>query len=125
MKKVVALASVVVFVLGICVAAFATSNAPAAESAAPAPKAKIMRITGEITALDAKAMTLTVKGKKGDVSLVADEKTKVLIGKEVKGLSDLKVGDKVTVKYTEKDGKMVAKSISAKAAPAAPAAPHK
>jgi hypothetical protein len=82
--------------------------------------AKIKQVTGEVTAVDAKAKTVTVKGKKGDVTVSTDDKTKVTMGKEMKSVADVKVGDKVIVKYSEADGKNVAKSIGIKPA-AAPA----
>jgi ribosomal protein S1 len=37
------------------------------------------------------------------------------MGKDKKVLADIKVGDKATVKYTEADGKMTAKSVAIKA----------
>jgi Cu/Ag efflux protein CusF len=119
MKRVIALLVAMVFVLsiaGLAIAAEKKEAAPAQKKeAAPAEKkapAKVKQVTGEVTAVDATAKTLTVKGKAGDVSLTADDKTVVKIGKEKKALGDIKVGDKVTVKYAEMDGKNVAKSIN-------------
>ncbi|MHB8108708.1 MAG: hypothetical protein ACYDHW_01600 [Syntrophorhabdaceae bacterium] len=80
--------------------------APAPEKKADkkATKEKVHQFTGEVVAFDAAAKTLTVKGKGGekafDVSNVKMEK-------------DPAVNDKVMVKYTEKDGKMTAKSVKA------------
>ena len=102
----------------------AAAPAPAPEKAVPAPapekkgttKAKVHQYTGEVTAMDMAAKTLAVKGKKGDMTFdVTDAKMK----------SEPKAGDKVMVKYTEKDGKMVASSVAmapGKNAPAKPAA---
>lgn len=127
MKRVIALIVAMIFVLSVSGLALAAEQkkeaAPAEkkEEAAPAEKkapAKVKQVTGEVTAVDAAAKTLTVKGKAGDVALTADDKTTVKIGKEKKALGDVKVGDKVTVRYTEMDGKNVAKSIIVKAAPA-------
>ncbi|HXX57308.1 MAG TPA: DUF5666 domain-containing protein [Thermodesulfovibrionales bacterium] len=133
MKKVLAIIVSVLFVLSVAGLAFAadqkaapspapaekkemspakTEAAPAAEKKAPA---KVKQVTGEVAAVDAAAKTLTVKAKKGDVMLSADDKTKFGKGKTI---ADIKVGDKVTVKYAEMDGKMVAKSVTAKAAKA-------
>jgi len=93
--------------------------APAAKKeAAPAKKAAKKQVTGEVTAVDAKANTLTVKGKKGDVTVSTDDKTKVVAGKDKKTLADVKAGDKVTVKYTEADGKNTATKVEIMAAPA-------
>jgi uncharacterized ion transporter superfamily protein YfcC len=62
-------------------------------------KAKVMEFKGEVTALDMAAKTMTVKGKDGDKTFdVTDAKMK----------GEAKAGDMVTVKYMEKDGKMMA-----------------
>ncbi|MFN3396017.1 MAG: hypothetical protein ACK4Z9_04400 [Thermodesulfovibrionales bacterium] len=125
MKRVIALIVAMLFVLsvaGFAIAAEKKEAAPAEKKeAAPAEKkapAKVKQVTGEVTAVDATAKTLTVKGKAGDVALTADDKTTVKIGKEKKALGDIKVGDKVMVRYAEMDGKNMAKSIMVKAAPA-------
>ncbi len=78
-------------------------------------KVTVKQISGDVSAIDAAAKTITVKGKKAEITITADEKM----------LKDVKVGDKVTVKYTEQDGKNVAKSITVKPAekPAEPAKP--
>ena len=60
-------------------------------------------------------MTITVKGKKAEVTLTADNKTSIRMGKEKKTLADVKVGDKVSTRYSEMEGKNVAKSITIKA----------
>lgn len=125
MKRIIALVVAMLFVLSVAGFALAAEKKEAApaekKEAAPAEKkapAKVKQVTGEVTAVDAAAKTLTVKGKAGDVALTADDKTTVKIGKEKKTLADVKVGDKVTVRYAEMDGKNVAKSIMVKAAPA-------
>jgi len=70
-------------------------------------KAKTNRITGEVTSLDAKAGTFAVKTKDKEINLTADSKS-------TKGtLEKLNVSDKVTVSYTEKDGKLIASSVKA------------
>jgi uncharacterized protein YxeA len=128
MKKVIAIIVSVLFVLSVAGLSFAAEKAatpaPAEKKeAAPAKAekkapAKVKQVTGEVAAVDAAAKTLTVKGKKGDVALMADDKTSVKMGKEKKALADVKAGDKVAVKYAEMDGKNVAKSIIISAAPA-------
>ena len=109
MKKAIAIVLSLVLMFAFTAVTFA------AEKAA---KAKTMQVTGEVTAVDAKANTLTVKGKKGEVALTADDKAAAK-------LADVKVGDKVTVKYKEMDGKNVATSIAAKKAAKKEAAPMK
>jgi ribosomal protein S1 len=115
MKKATAIIISVLFIFALAATSFA---------------AGVKQVTGSVTAVDAKANTLTVKGKKGDVAVSTDAKTTVMAGKDKKTLADVKAGDKVTVKYTEADGKNVAKSVSIapakaeeKKAPAAAPAP--
>jgi len=85
----------------------ATPAAPATEkkSEMKSEKPKTTRITGEVTSVDAKAGTLTVKAKDKETNLTTDTKAK-------DALEKVKVGDMVKVSYTEKDGKMVASSIA-------------
>ncbi|MBI5409396.1 MAG: hypothetical protein HZA14_08525 [Nitrospirae bacterium] len=117
MKKAIAVVLSLVFVFAL------TSLSLAAEKkAAPAEKKEASHamkesVTGDVTAVDAKAKMLTVKGKTGDVSVSVDDKTKITAGKEAKTLADLKTGDKVTVKYIVTDGKNTAKKIEINAAP--------
>jgi hypothetical protein len=83
----------------------ATPATPAAPAMEKSEKAKTNRLTGEITSVDVKAGTFTVKGKDKEINLVADSKrTKADVEK-------LKVGDTVRVSYTEKDRKMIASSV--------------
>jgi glucose/arabinose dehydrogenase len=119
-KKTIAIIVSVLFVFAISSLSFATDAtkaAPAAEATKAAPAkaeekkapAKVKQVTGEVTAMDAKAKTITVKGKKGDVVIAVDDKM----------MAAVKAGDKVVVKYTEADGKNTAKSVKkAEAKPA-------
>jgi hypothetical protein len=85
----------------------ATPPAPAMEKKTEmkSEKAKTTRITGEVTSVDSKAGTLTVKTKDKETNLIADSNAKGALGK-------VKVGDMVKVTYTEKDGQMLASSIA-------------
>ncbi len=94
------------------------SSAPAMEKKAPT-KAKITRVTGEVTALDAKAGTVTVKAKDKDVDLTAESKS------AQGALEKIKVGDTVRAAYSEKEGKNVASSIVKSKAPSKAAATEK
>jgi len=122
MKKAIALIVSLLFVFAVAGLSFAQEK----KEAAPAPTKEEKKmdekkhekkaghyVHGEVTAVDAAANTLTVKGKKGEVTLTIDDKTKFHKGKT---LADVKVGDKLSVKYAEMDGKMVAKSIKTKKA---------
>ena len=133
MKKTIAIIVAVLFVFALTSISFAAEKkvtpvpmekkeaAPVKAEEKKAPEIKVMSVTGDVVAVDAKAMTLTVKGKKGDIALSTNDKTTVKMGKEKKALADVKVGDKAKVKYTEVDGKNIAKSIAIK--PAVPAVP--
>jgi Cu/Ag efflux protein CusF len=112
MKKALAIIVSLLFVLSITALSFAAEKAAttpghvdtkATEAAKVEKKApvKVKMVTGEVVAADAKAKTITVKGKKGDVVIAVDDKI----------LTEIKAGDKVTAKYTETDGKMTAKSV--------------
>ncbi|MCG6536537.1 MAG: hypothetical protein L7F78_17985 [Syntrophales bacterium LBB04] len=66
-------------------------------------KSKGMWLRGRVAAMDTAAKMMTVKGKKGDMTFdVSNAKMK----------GEPKAGDKVRVKYTEKDGKMMASSVT-------------
>jgi len=117
MKKTLAIIVSLIFVLSFAGLSFAADKAVEkkaepvkAEKKAPAMEekkaekkapAKVKQVTGDVAAVDAKAKTITVKGKKGDVVIAADDKM----------MADIKAGDKVVVKYTEADGKNTAKSV--------------
>jgi len=116
MKKAIAIIAAVLFVFAITSLSFAVEE----KKAEPAEKPKIKQVTGDVTAVDTKAGIVTVskmvKGKAELTVVTVDAKTKIEMEKEKKVLADVKVGDKVTVKYTEVDGKNVAKSIAIKPA---------
>ena len=72
-----------------------------------APKETRLRYGGEVTAINMAAKTLTVKGKKGDMTFDITD---------VRMMEEPKAGDTVMVQYTNKDGKMVADSVVGMAA---------
>jgi streptogramin lyase len=84
-----------------------TMAAPAADSK-PMTKAKSGSVKGEVTAVDATAKTITVKGKTGDTTATWDDKTTITPKGKTSG--DIKVGDSVTVWYkADGDTKTVTK----------------
>jgi len=119
MKKAIAIIVSLLFVLSVAGLSFAAEKAvaPAAEKAmeTKAP-VKVKWLTGEVTAVDATANTITVKGKKAETTITCDDKTKIMMGKKKNTLADVKVGDKVSVRYSEVEGKNVAKSVMMHAA---------
>ena len=72
---------------------------------------KIIHVAGETVSVSPKASTLTVRGKDGEVEIYATKKTIIYIGGDKGRLSDITVGDRVTVKYLEIDGENIARSI--------------
>jgi len=86
--------------------------APAAMEKKAPEKAKAMSATGELVSVDAKMGMLAVKVKDKEMSFTAETKA------AKQALEKVKVGDKVTVSYTEKEGKMTASSVKAVKAPA-------
>ncbi|MEN2985505.1 MAG: hypothetical protein ABDH16_02425 [Thermodesulfovibrionaceae bacterium] len=108
MKKVLAVVFALIFALTVSVAFAQQPGAKPAEppkAAEPAKaekaKEKVKSITGEVTAIDTAGKTITVKSKKQELT----------IGVTPEQIKDIKVGDKVVVKYVEKEGKLVAKSV--------------
>jgi hypothetical protein len=86
--------------------ASAPDKKPVVERTTPGkthPRGKTHLYTGDITKVDNTLKTMVVKGKK-------DEMTFDVGTAQMKG--DAKEGDKVTVKYTKKDGKMLAFSVT-------------
>jgi microtubule-associated protein 1 len=66
-------------------------------------KSKAMWFRGRVTAMDTAAKMMTVKGEKGDMTFdVSNAKMK----------GEAKAGDRVRVKYMEKDGKMMASWVN-------------
>jgi hypothetical protein len=104
---------VLMFALAVWISvAFVTTVFAQAPAEKPAPekmmmekqemKPKMMRFRGEVTKMDMAAKMMTVKGKKGDMTFDVS-------GAKMKG--EMKAGDKVHVKYMEKEGKMMASSV--------------
>ncbi len=87
-------------------------KAPAADTkAAPMKKGKMTSVKGEITEVDPAGNNVKVKEKDKELTINVTDKTMITAGKTKRSLADLKAGDKVVAKFTEEDGKMVARSI--------------
>lgn len=65
---------------------------------------KPLKLTGEITAVDIKAGTVSVKGASGEKSFTTQDAAKDT-------LEIVKVGERVRVSYSEKNGKLVTASM--------------
>lgn len=82
-----------------------TKPAEPPKKTAPAKPAKVVKekvITGEVTAVDPVGKTIKVKSEKEELTIGVTEE-------QIKGIKE---GDKVTVKYVEKNGSLVAKSVA-------------
>lgn len=112
MKKVLVIVLAVLFSMAFVGVVFAQAPAPtekvpaATEKAAPEKKMekkeKAMHFRGEVTAVDAAAKTMTVKGKKGEETFDVSN---------AKGADKVKSGEKVKVMYKEVDGKKMASAV--------------
>jgi alanine dehydrogenase len=72
------------------------------------------KFQGEVTAIDLKLQTISVKQREFVLTAAFDDKTTVRIEKETKTISDVKIGQKVIIRYFEVDGRNVIKSITIK-----------
>ena len=73
------------------------------ETVTKTTRTKHMMFTGKVTNMDMAEKMMTVKGRKGEMTFdVSSAKMK----------GEAKAGDMVTVKYREKDGKMMASSVT-------------
>lgn len=86
---------------------------PAAEGkgAAASKKGRMTSVKGEITEVDPAGSNVKVKEKDRELTISVTDKTMITAGKTKRSLADLKAGDKVVAKFTEEDGKRVARSI--------------
>ncbi len=86
----------------------AGTSSNAASDGMSKPKAKTNSVKGEISAVDATAKTITIKGKQGDTTLLWDGK--ILVAPKGKTSADIKVGGKVTAFYkTDGETKTITK----------------
>ncbi len=74
------------------------------------------RMLGEVVSVDAVGHSFTIKetvkgGEAKEVTFNFDEKGKVTVAGKPGKLDDLKAGDSVTVRYTEKDGNKIAQEL--------------
>ncbi len=117
MSSLIGLLSAAVLGLFLNGAAFAAETSPAKEppksNAKEGPaknkttktkKAKVQRFVGDISAVDTKTGSVTVKGTAGEKNFMTQDAAK-------DALERLAVGDRVRVRYTEKDGQLVAPSV--------------
>ena len=106
----------IIIVASIAIAAGEKKTQPV-PSALPVA-AKVEEITGEVRAVNYSAMSITVakkcKDKVLEVVVAVDNKTKISRAGEKRTFGDIKIGDRVVVKYTEVKGRNIAQDISIK-----------
>lgn len=110
MKKILLILTAVIFIVGVnagfCEKATPTPAKPAtpATPATPAkPETKVLKEKGEITAIDEKANTFTIKKEDGSTITLKIAPSKI---------KKIKVGEKVEVNYyKEKEGELKAISV--------------
>src|SRR5437870_13898274 len=110
MKKFLLATAVIAVALAVALPARAADEKKAEKPETP----KKQQYTGDVTKVDAVGKSITVKKGEGDEKTfsVADKAKVVTKDKEAAELSDLKVGDKVTVHYTSEGGKDVANHMA-------------
>jgi Cu/Ag efflux protein CusF len=102
--------SLVRTVMIVSLAAVALAWTQAARAANPKKEQK--EVQGKITAVDATAGTVTIKHKKDTMTFTAAPDIEFGgVGNKKVTLTDLKVGDHVTVHYTDESGKLMAHKI--------------
>lgn len=110
-RTIVMLAALVLLVA----AAVQAQDKPAAPPAAPGAAQASTSASGELTDVDAKAATITVKTATEDMKFRYDDQTKVTgAQKGVAGLATMK-GSQVTVNYKKEGSNNIATSIDVRA----------
>ncbi|MBI3582542.1 MAG: hypothetical protein HY096_01160 [Nitrospinae bacterium] len=73
-------------------------------------------VSGDVTVVDAKANTFTIKTSWGEIICEVSPKAEIKSGKESKTLSDVKVGDRITCRYEVVEGKRICFNLYIKTA---------
>lgn len=112
MRKAIA----VVFSL-LCAGLFAAASVTAEEAAGDekpaisAQKGRMTSIKGEITEIDPTGSRVKVKEKNEEITISVTDNTIITAGKIKRSLADLKAGDQVVARFTDEDGRKIARSI--------------
>jgi hypothetical protein len=96
-----------------------TAPPPAAAPAKAEKPVKMHSFSGDIMKVDAMAKMIMIKSKKGEMTFVADDKTKITMGGKAMPLGDLKEGMGANVSYKKDGDKNMAATIKL-AAPKVP-----
>jgi hypothetical protein len=78
--------------------------------------AKVHQITGKVGAINANVLSIIAtkkyKDKAIEAAVMVDKTTQILKDKKKKDFPDIRIGDRVIVKYTQVSGKNIAQNIS-------------
>ena len=103
---------------GLALASSGTSKATGATGSSASrmeKKSEVRRVRGEVTAVEPGAKTMVVKAMEGkkalDIGVDVTDKTIIQEGKANKTLGDIKVGDRVWMKYEKSNDKLAADYI--------------
>jgi Cu/Ag efflux protein CusF len=111
MRKVITLILLCAGVFFAVVSARAEESVGGETPPAAAPKGRVTSIKGALTEIDTARNRIKVKEKTDEITIYVTEKTLIAAGKVERTLADLEPGDKVVAKFTEENGKKVARSI--------------
>jgi len=75
---------------------------------------KSRQVTGNVTAIDTKSNTITVRKKNKEVMVRIGEKTNIIKCVPKTSITDILIGDKVTAKYSETGVENKGRSITIK-----------
>jgi ribosomal protein S1 len=124
-KNIISIILCILFIFAISSISFATGKEKAEPTPLPVSSklpyaSKVQQITGGVAAINTitKSITVTkkIRDKVVEAVVTVDDKTEIMKEKEKKSFPDIKIGDKVVVKYTKVDGKNIAKNIAIKPA---------
>ena len=85
----------------------ATTPPPAAQ------QSKLEKFSGTVEKVDSAKKEVFVKMNKEEMTFSLGEKAKIMDGKKVLSLNDLKKGMNVSVEYTKEGNKLIAESVNA------------
>jgi Cu/Ag efflux protein CusF len=95
---------------GLALTVTAADNAPA-EAPAKAKKAGSIPLRGTVSAVDAAAKTITLKGAQKDRVFAVTTETTIMKNGAAATVNDVAAGDYVTGAYMENNGKMELRSL--------------
>jgi Cu/Ag efflux protein CusF len=109
-KKIAFLCIAFLFVLSTAGMSFAAEKEAGKEEGVKVTK--MINLVGQVKGIDVEGKIITVTKKQKDTVIALDDETKIVLGQDKKVLSDVKVGDRVSINYTTIGTKKLAKKVS-------------